>query len=77
MQLGVKARRYQFEVEVLVKAGWAGMPVIEAPVRVVYQSEAERISHFRPWVDFMRNSATFTRLICRRLFGFNRQRDGR
>lgn len=70
LQLGVRARRYQFEVEVLVKAGWSGIPVIESPVRVVYQSETERISHFRPFVDFMRNSAMFARLICQRLFGF-------
>lgn len=72
MQLGVQARRYQFEVEVLVKAGWCGLPVIEAPVRVVYQSESERISHFRPWVDFMRNSQMFARLICQQLFGLKR-----
>ncbi len=72
VHLGVRARRYQFEVEVLVKAGWSGIPVIEAPVRVVYQSETERISHFRPFVDFMRNSQMFARLICQYLFGLKR-----
>lgn len=72
LRLGVRARRYQFEVEVLVKAGWSGMPVVEAPVRVVYQSERERISHFRPLVDFLRNSCMFARLICQNLFGFKR-----
>lgn len=76
LQLGVRARRYQFEVEVLVKAEWSGLPVIEAPVRVVYQSETERISHFRPFVDFMRNSSMFARLICQHLFGLKSQ-DGR
>ena len=68
LQLGVKARRYQFEVEVLVKAAWHGTPVIEAPVRVLYPSKAERISHFRPFVDFVRNSKVFTRLIVQRIF---------
>jgi glycosyltransferase involved in cell wall biosynthesis len=72
IELGVRARRYQFEVEVLVKAGWSGMPVVEAPVRVVYQSERERISHFRPVVDFMLNSCMFARLICQHLFAFKR-----
>ncbi|RJQ85410.1 MAG: glycosyltransferase family 2 protein [Desulfobacteraceae bacterium] len=73
LHLGVKARRYQFEVEVLVKAAWQRMPVIEAPVRVTYPSKAERISHFRPFVDFVRNSNAFTRLIVQRIF-FCRQR---
>jgi glycosyltransferase involved in cell wall biosynthesis len=67
LHLGVKARRYQFEVEVLVKAAWSRMAVIEAPVRVIYPSKAERISHFRPFVDFVRNSNVFTRLIVQRL----------
>jgi glycosyltransferase involved in cell wall biosynthesis len=67
LDLGVVARRYQFEVEVLVKAGWYGMPVVEAPVEVVYQPGSERISHFRPFIDFLRNTGMFTRLIFRRV----------
>jgi glycosyltransferase involved in cell wall biosynthesis len=69
LHLGVQARRYQFEVEVLVKAARHGIPVIEAPVRVTYLSKADRISHFRPFVDFVRNSKVFTRLIVQRIFG--------
>ncbi|MEW6670940.1 MAG: glycosyltransferase family 2 protein [Thermodesulfobacteriota bacterium] len=68
MNLGVVARRYQFEVEILVRAGWKGIPVVEAPVSVSYGVGGERISHFRPFVDFMRNSGTFSRLIFRRVF---------
>ena len=68
LALGVKARRYQFEVEVLVKANQKGIQVIEAPINVTYQSPGERVSHFRPFVDFMRNSETFTRLIVQRVF---------
>jgi len=67
LQLGVSARRYQFEVEVLVKAHQQGLAVYEVPVPVVYQEKGERISHFRPWRDFMRNSATFSRLIFLRI----------
>jgi len=67
MQLQVRARRYQFEVEILVKARQRQMEIIEVPVRVVYQERGERISHFRPWLDFMRNSGTFSRLIFSRL----------
>ncbi len=68
MSIKVKARRFQFEVEVLVKAKWKKIPVIEAPVGVDYQEKEGRISHFRPFVDFMRNSSTFTRLIIQRIF---------
>ncbi len=68
LELGVKARRYQFEVEVLVKAKQRGITVKEAPVSVVYQAKGERVSHFRPWLDFWRNSTTFSRLIFARIF---------
>jgi glycosyltransferase involved in cell wall biosynthesis len=65
--LWVTARRFQYEVEVLVRARWAGIPVIEAPVGVSYTPGMKRISHFRPLVDFCRNSETFTRLIFLRI----------
>ncbi len=68
LELGVAARRYQFEVEVLVRARLSGIEIVEVPVGVVYQPGEERVSHFRPWVDFWRNSATFSRLIFARLF---------
>jgi glycosyltransferase involved in cell wall biosynthesis len=68
LQLGVKSRRYQFEVEVLVKARWKSLPIIEAAVQVNYSPGARRVSHFRPFIDFMRNSKTFSRLITQRLF---------
>ena len=69
LQLDVQARRYQFEVEVLVLARRQGIDTIETPVSVVYQPRGERISHFQPWRDFWRNSATFSRLICGRILG--------
>lgn len=68
LNLAVQARRFQFEVEILVKAREQGIPVLEAPVQVVYQKGAERISHFHPWKDFFRNSITFSKLICKRIF---------
>ena len=65
--LNVAAKRYQFEVEILVKAAWRKIPVIEAPIRVRYAPGKKRISHFRPFIDFVRNSNTFTRLIFQRI----------
>jgi glycosyltransferase involved in cell wall biosynthesis len=64
--LPVESRRFQFEVEVLVLAHRAGIDVVEVPVSVVYGPPGGRVSHFRPWRDFWRNSSTFTRLIVRR-----------
>jgi hypothetical protein len=68
LNLKIKARRFQFEVEILVQARRKGIPVMESPVRVNYNPNGARISHFRPFVDFLRNSSTFTRLIFRRIF---------
>lgn len=47
-------KKYEFEIEVLVKAAWGGIEVTEVPVRVFYPSKEERISHFRPFTDFSR-----------------------
>lgn len=68
LQLGVKARRYQYELEVLAKAAWRGIPIVEIPVGVTYLPPGQRISHFRPGRDFLRNTQTFSRLITGRLF---------
>ncbi len=69
LHLGVTARRYQFEVEVLVRARRKGIKTVEAPIQVIYQARGVRVSHFQPWLDFKRNSATFSRLIWERIFG--------
>ncbi len=68
LNLEVRSKRFQFEVEILVKAQRKKMPVIEVPVGVNYAPGAERISHFRPVVDFLRNTSTFARLIIQRIF---------
>ncbi len=68
LRLKVKARRYQYELEVLAQAAWQGIGAIEVPVSVNYAPFGTRISHFRPWRDFLRNTETFTRLITRRVF---------
>ncbi len=67
LDLKVRARRYQYEIEVLVAARMAGIPVVERPIRVDYAPPGGRISHYRPLVDFLRNTETFRRLITRRV----------
>ena len=55
--------RFEFEVEVIVKAAWRGIPVIAMPVKIFYAKGAERVSHFRPAKDFTRISILNTYLV--------------
>lgn len=48
--------RYEFEVEVIVRAAWRGVEAENIPVRVYYAPDGERVSHFRPLRDFTRIS---------------------
>ena len=75
LRLGTRGRRYQFEVEVLVLAVWRGIPIIETPVQATYGPRAERVSHFRPCLDFWRNTKTFARLIATRILIPSKLRD--
>jgi glycosyltransferase involved in cell wall biosynthesis len=56
-------RRFEFEVEVLVRAAWRKIPVKAVPVKVYYAPEGERVSHFRPFMDFFRISVLNTVLV--------------
>ncbi len=51
LELGARGEGYDFEAEVLLRAIWAGIEVIEQPVRVLYPDD--RTTHFRvvrdPW----------------------------
>lgn len=48
--------RYEFEVEVIVKAAWNGVKVLCIPIEVYYPPKDERITHFRKGPDFTRIS---------------------
>ena len=48
--------RFEFEIEVIVKAAWKGIPVIPLPIQIYYAKVDERVTHFRPGKDFMRIS---------------------
>ena len=56
-------RRFEFEIEVIVRAAWNGIPVTSVPVSVYYAPEGERVSHFRPLADFTRISILNTLLV--------------
>ena len=56
-------RRFEFEIEVIVRAAWGGIPVTSVPVSVYYAPPGERVSHFRPFADFTRISMLNTLLV--------------
>ncbi|MEE4255943.1 MAG: DUF2062 domain-containing protein [Bacteroidales bacterium] len=56
-------RRFEFEVEVIVRAAWKKIRVTSVPVKVYYPPGKERISHFRPFTDFARISILNTVLV--------------
>lgn len=47
--------KFEFEIEVIVKAAWAGICIKNIPIHVLYH-QTERVSHFRPFKDFTRIS---------------------
>ena len=49
-------RRYEFEVEIIVRAAWRGVKVENVPIKVYYAPDDKRVSHFRPLRDFTRIS---------------------
>ncbi len=55
--------KYEFELEILVRAAWQGIPIHPIPVQVYYPPEEERVSHFRPLPDFSRISVLNTVLV--------------
>jgi glycosyltransferase involved in cell wall biosynthesis len=63
-------RRFEFEIEALVRCAWIGIPITSVPVSVIYPSKKERVSHFRPFTDFARISLLNTCLVVLALLYF-------
>lgn len=55
--------RYEAELEFLVYTAWKNVKIVQVPVRVFYPPKDERVTHFRPYMDFARISAVNT-LLC-------------
>ena len=54
--------KFEFEIEVIVKAAWKGIQVKNIPIRVLYKKN-DHVSHFRPVEDFIRISILNTWLV--------------
>jgi glycosyltransferase involved in cell wall biosynthesis len=63
--LKLKESRFTLEIEVLVKAAWAGVPIRDLDISVSYLPPDEHISHFRLFMDNLRLSILNARLTIR------------
>jgi glycosyltransferase involved in cell wall biosynthesis len=56
-------KKFEFEIESIVRASWKGILVTSVPVSVFYAPKETRITHFRPLKDFTRISILNTVLV--------------
>lgn len=61
-RLRSETERYAYELEIMVKAAWAGVPIVAQPVSADYAAATSRMSHFDPWRDLLRISHLHSRL---------------
>jgi glycosyltransferase involved in cell wall biosynthesis len=66
--------KFEYEIEVLVRAAWSNIPVISEPVKIKYDQGEDRVSHFRPYADFLRISLLNT-ILCFVAFLYIKPRD--
>jgi uncharacterized protein (DUF2062 family) len=59
--------KFEFEIEVIVRAAWKEIPVKNIPINILYDPK-ERVSHFRPFKDFTRISILNTILVVIAIF---------
>lgn len=66
--------RFAFEVEVLVRAAWAGYPILSVPVPVHYPPAGERVSNFHMLKDNARLTGLHAWLVTRSLLPWPHRR---
>lgn len=62
-RMRIFTKRYECELEILVRLAWEGIPLKAVPVNVFYAPPGERVTHFRPFRDFVRISILNTVLV--------------
>ncbi|MGI9552104.1 MAG: glycosyltransferase family 2 protein, partial [Aurantibacter sp.] len=58
----LRTTKFEFEIEAMVKSSWKGIALKNVPIRVLYD-DSERVSHYRPTIDFLRISLLNTWLV--------------
>ena len=67
LDLPIEKRRYDFEIEVLVRHVWGGGYIEEVEIEVFYPAPEERVSHFHAFEDNLRLTKLHSRLFIRNL----------
>ncbi|MEI6647422.1 MAG: DUF2062 domain-containing protein [bacterium] len=73
-QLKLLRKRYDFEIEVLVRGLWGGLPITEVPVKTHYAPADMRVSHFHKGVDNFWHTHTHILFVLRRLLPIPQKR---
>lgn len=60
-------KKFEFEIEVIVKSYWAGIAIVHVPIDILYDMK-ERVSHFRPFMDIARMVVLYIWFLLVRLF---------
>lgn len=60
-------KKFEFEIEAIVKSFWSGTEIVHVPIHVLYDMN-ERVSHFRPFMDIARMVVLYTWFLIVRLF---------
>lgn len=74
LALKTNCRRYDFEVEILTRSAWGGLPILSVEVAVHYPAANERESHFHQLKDNFRLTCLHARLVSRALLPWPHQR---
>jgi glycosyltransferase involved in cell wall biosynthesis len=65
LKLKLNETGYNFEIEVLAKAVWAGLPLESVDISVHYSEATKKASHFNLLFDNIRISKTYSKLVLR------------
>lgn len=60
--------RYEAELELLVRSAWRNIRLVPIRIHVCYPPAGQRVTHFRPGMDFFRISLLNTALVAIALF---------
>ena len=63
LELNLTTKKFDWEIEVLVRSSWSGIKIREAPVSVTYTPAGGRISHFHKLWDNLRLTVIHS-LLC-------------
>ena len=68
------SRHFDFEAEVLARAGWGNLEFHDVPIRSFYPPATERVSHFKPFLDNFRLTLIHTHLVMLRMMPFPKKK---